>query len=84
MVRFTNKCTYLELVEPSRLVMDIGDDDAVVFRSTITLSEEGGKTRLTMGAKLPDRVTRDTKLKLGALESGQKSFAKLEAHIATM
>lgn len=81
---YQNKATYLELVEPSRLVMDLGDDDSVHFRVTITLNEEGDKTRITMGGKFPDRASRDAVLKFGALDGGQQSLAKLEALLATI
>jgi uncharacterized protein YndB with AHSA1/START domain len=77
---YPNLIKYVEVVPEERLVWDHGDFDAVQFRGQITLTDEGGKTRVALGVKLADRKGRDAVLKYG-LEGGQQTLAKLEAFL---
>jgi len=43
---YPNLCTYLEITEPARLVLDHGDWEQVLFRQAVLSDEEGEGTRL--------------------------------------
>jgi uncharacterized protein YndB with AHSA1/START domain len=74
---YPNEATYVEITPPERLVLDHGDGTHVLFRSTITLTEEGGGTRVTMAATFADRAVRDGVVPY-AIEGGKQSLRKLE------
>ena len=64
-----------------------GDDDveAVVFQTTVTFEDLGGKTRLTMRGVFPtiaerDRVTKE----YGAVEGATQTLDRLAGYLATM
>ncbi len=78
---YPNLVKYLEVLPEERLVFDHGDFESVHFRSRITLADEGGKTRITLGVVFGDRQARDAVLRFGAVEGGQQTLAKLEAFL---
>jgi uncharacterized protein YndB with AHSA1/START domain len=62
-VDYQNKITYLEVVEPERLVYKHGGDEdcePVNFQVTVTFEDQGGKTRLTMRMVFPSPEERDS------------------------
>lgn len=77
---YPNEATYVELAAPERLVLDHGDGKAVLFRSTITLTEEAGGTRVTMSATFAGRAVRDGVVPY-AIEGGKSSLRKLEQQL---
>lgn len=81
---YPNEVTYLEIQEPERLVYDHGDDKSVRFRGMITLTEEDGKTRISLGVKFPSREARDAVLRFGVVEGGQQTLHKLDVYLQTM
>ncbi len=87
-----NAITYLEVVEPERLVFRDGaaedanpDED---FGTVITLEDLGGtpaRTRLTMTSTFKDQTTRDFLIRaVGAVEGGKQTLQKLEDHLERM
>jgi uncharacterized protein YndB with AHSA1/START domain len=80
---YPNRVIYLELTPPSRMVFDHGDDESIHFQSTITLDEEAGGTRISLGARFPSREARDAVLKFGAIEGGRQTLAKLDAFLGS-
>jgi uncharacterized protein YndB with AHSA1/START domain len=82
---FDNKITYIEVVEPERIVYDHGDGEDVQFRSTVTFEAQGMQTLLIMRAVFPtveerDRVVRE----YGAVEGGNQTVDRLEQHLAVL
>jgi uncharacterized protein YndB with AHSA1/START domain len=80
---YPNLITYLEIVPEERLVYDHGDFDAVHFRGHLSLTDEEGKTRVSLGLKFGDRQGRDAVVKFGAIDGGRQTLAKLEAFLRT-
>ena len=79
---------YREIVPPERLVyteifepMDDGGDGSVV---TQILTEEGGKTRLTVTARYPTRQVRDFVLGTGMERGAAISYDRLEEVAASL
>ena len=62
---YPNLITYLEVVAPSRLVMDHGDFDRVHFHVETDLVDEGGKTRLVTRMRFPAKAVRDQTMTYG-------------------
>lgn len=81
---YPNKSTYIELKAPERMVYDCGDFERVHFRGVVTLEELGpGKTLVTLGIVCATKEFRDGALGY-AIEGGQQTLAKLDAHVAGM
>jgi uncharacterized protein YndB with AHSA1/START domain len=81
---YKNRCNYIEVVKPERLVYDhLGDGDKVHFRATITFEDLNGKTKLTMRSVFPTAEDRDLVVKqYGAIEGGNQTLARLDEHLA--
>ena len=77
---YPNKCTYLEIMAPERLVYDHGDWETVHFRQTVTLEEVGAKTLVTTKLDFPSREIRDSVVGF-AIEGGRQTLAKLVASL---
>jgi uncharacterized protein YndB with AHSA1/START domain len=78
---YQNKCVYVEVAPPERLVYD--HVSGPVFRTTATFDDEGGKTRLTVrmvfeSAALRDKVARE----YGAVEGLQQTIDRLGDELA--
>src|ERR1700674_5570365 len=84
-VDYQNKIVYLEIVKPERLVYDHGDEaDAGRFRVTVTFTEQGGKTKLTMRSIFKSAAERDEVVKkYHAIEGGNQTLDRLAEHLAT-
>ena len=84
-----NAITYLEVVEPERLVFRHGaaedENTGEDFGTVITLEDVGGtpaRTRLTMTSTFKDRATRDFLIRtVGAVEGGKQTLQKLADHL---
>ena len=85
---FPNLMTYIEVVEPERLVYDHGDgsaDDPYGFRQTVTFTERDGKTEVTMHLVFATAEARDHAVEqFGAIEGGQQTLARLSEYVAAM
>lgn len=83
---YQNKITYVEIVKPEKLVYLLGGGDGDLedasFQTTVTFTEEDGKTTVTMRALFPTAEQRDLVIKeYGALEGGKQHLARLEGHL---
>jgi uncharacterized protein YndB with AHSA1/START domain len=81
---FTNKVVFLEIVKPERLVYDHGadDDQGPHFRVTVTFTERGQKTELTMRSIFPSAEAREKVIKFGAIEGGKQTLDRFEEWLA--
>jgi uncharacterized protein YndB with AHSA1/START domain len=86
---YENKITYIEVVEPERLVYahggGIDDLEPVSFHMTVTFVERNGQTELTMRAVFPtaeerDRVARE----YGAVEGAVQHLGRLAEYLQTV
>jgi uncharacterized protein YndB with AHSA1/START domain len=81
--RFINRMTFLEIVRPSRLVLDVGsdiDDDPHQFRVTVTFDDQSdGKSVLTMRQLHVSPEWRAQAIGFGAVELGLQTLDKLAA-----
>ena len=81
--RFINRMTFLEIIRPSRLVLDLGsdvEDDHHQFRVTITLDDQSdGKSVLTMRQLHVSPERRVEAIGFGAVELGLQTLDKLAA-----
>src|SRR4051812_23002306 len=91
-VDYQNKITYVEVVEPQRLVYrhgggdgggdgrDVGPGD---FEVTVTFEDLGGRTRLNMRMVFPSAAARDHVIKTyGALEGLTQTIGRLGEQLA--
>jgi uncharacterized protein YndB with AHSA1/START domain len=83
---YQNRIRYTEIVERERIVIehdDGSDVPKISFHNTVTFTESGGKTTVTMRAVLPTAAERDRVIKdHGAVEGGQQTLARLDAFVA--
>jgi uncharacterized protein YndB with AHSA1/START domain len=80
---YPNKITYREVVRPERLAYIHGDDvDADQFRTVVTFSEDGERTRVRMVATFPSVAIRDElAARVGAVEGGAQHLDNAAAYI---
>jgi uncharacterized protein YndB with AHSA1/START domain len=86
-VDYDNRMDFLEVVKPEKLVYLYGSrqDDPDQFHVTVTFAEERGKTRLTMRSLCKTAAARDKEVKEhGAIEGGNQTVDRLEAHLVQM
>jgi len=84
---YPNRIDYIEVARPERIVCWHGDDggDFPRFHQTFTFTEESGRTRVTMRALWETvEACRMVKEQYGAVEGGQQTLARLDAHLAAM
>jgi uncharacterized protein YndB with AHSA1/START domain len=83
---YENKITYVEVVEPERLVYKHGGDvdtEPVNFTVTATFEDVGGKTKLTMRMVFPSAKARDFVVKnYGAVQGLDQTIGRLEEKLA--
>jgi len=74
---------YREISRPDRLITAHSGhgSDEVLFETTVTFVEQAGKTRLTMRLLMSNAAAAAEARKFGAVELGQETLAKLEAHL---
>jgi uncharacterized protein YndB with AHSA1/START domain len=87
-VDYENNITFLEVVEPQRLVYEHGgggEVEPVSFRVTVTLEPEGTRTRLNMRMVFPTKEARDfTADKYGAVEGLHQTLGRLEEKLGAI
>ena len=85
--RYTNRMVFRRIEEPSLIEFDHGadkDDDAGMFRVTVTFDQQGdGKTVITLRQLHPTRAQRDAVIGFGAVEFGYQTLDKLARHAET-
>ncbi|HUC48418.1 MAG TPA: SRPBCC family protein [Xanthobacteraceae bacterium] len=83
---YQNRVTFDEIVRPERIVYHHGggdDVELVLFTTTITLEDLGGKTRLTWRGDFPTAAERDRVIKdYGADKGLVENLARLAAFVA--
>ena len=78
---YKNEIVYVEVVKPERLVYDHVSGPR--FHVTVTLTEEGNKTRLNMQMLFESAAEREnTVKKFGAVEGLNQTLGKLQEHLA--
>lgn len=86
--RWPNRMTFLQMKAPELLVFDHGtdsDDDPGKFRVTITFdAQSNGKTVVTLRQLHPTKAQREAGIAFGAVELGNTTMDKLEAHLRTL
>lgn len=84
---YPNKVIFKELVQPERIVYvhaEDGTGEPQHFESVVTFDDLGnGKTRVTMRVLFVTKEEYD-KVKGYAVEGGNQTLGRLEAHVATM
>jgi uncharacterized protein YndB with AHSA1/START domain len=85
-VNYPNKITYLEIAKPKRLVYDHQDEGQPgYFRTTVTFTEEGLKTRLTMRALFQSAEEREAAVKkYNAVEGAYQTLDRLGGQLGKM
>ncbi|MFI5017996.1 MAG: SRPBCC family protein [Dongiales bacterium] len=83
---WANEILYREVVKPERLVYDHGEPGKpALFKVWVTFAEEAGKTRLTMRSLFETAAARDFVIReVKAIEGGNQTLDRLEAHLAGM
>jgi uncharacterized protein YndB with AHSA1/START domain len=83
---YQNKVTYLEVVEPERLVYTLGggdDVEPVSHHVTVTFADLGGKTRIDMRMVFASAEARTHVIETyGAFEGLKQHLGRLEAYLA--
>ncbi|HVX52001.1 MAG TPA: SRPBCC domain-containing protein [Chitinophagaceae bacterium] len=85
-VSFPNLIKYIEVVRPEKLVYLHGsgvEDDPGEFEVTVTFTDVGGKTRLTLRSLFKTAEARDFVIReFGAVERGNETVTHLEEYLA--
>lgn len=88
---YENCIDYLEIIEPARIVYQLGGDveeNSISFRSEVTFEQVGegnGQTRITLRSIFPTPESRDFVINhYGAVEGGKQHLANLEDYVSTM
>ncbi len=84
---YPNKIVYDEIVKPTRLVYTHGDDDGVEsepFQVTVTFTERGNKTELTMQMRFVSAAELERVKQYGAVEGAHSTLDRLEQKLAEM
>jgi len=84
---YPNWVQWLEIVPLERLVYrqgeKAGDPDA--FHATVTLVDEGGKTRITLRGLFKTKAQRDEAVKkCGAIEGARETLERLAAYTSSL
>jgi len=89
-VDYPNKVVYIEVVNPERLVYEHGSDVADLkddphhFHVTITFAPQDDKTLITLRSLFNSAEHREAAKQFGAVEGGQQTLARLDAHLKTL
>ncbi|MGB7281032.1 MAG: SRPBCC family protein [Candidatus Acidiferrum sp.] len=83
---YKNKISYIEVLRPERLVYKHEGrekDEAVKFQSTVTFTEQGNKTNVTLRMVFATAAVRAFVIeKHGAIEGGKQTLERLAQHLA--
>lgn len=83
---YPNEIRYLEVVEPERLVYEHStgvEGDPNMFHVTVTFTDRGATTELTMRSIFPSSEVRDEVVKAGAVEGANQTLDRLSEFLAT-
>lgn len=88
-VDYPNLITFIEVVNPEKLLFTHGDDidnDPNAFTTTVTFKELGpDKTEITMRQVFNTKEQRDMLVEqFGVIEGGKQTMDKLEQYLATL
>lgn len=87
-VDYRNRIVFIEVVRPERLVYKHDPEkgsEPVSFHVTVTFTEQGGCTQLTMRMLFPSPAVRDhVAQKYGAIEGAEQTLARLAEQLGTM
>ena len=81
------KVQFIELDKPTRLVYDYGADGANApdpVRTTVTLEEEDGKTKVTLHLLFATAVERKQAVKYGGIVGAMQALENLADYVATV
>jgi uncharacterized protein YndB with AHSA1/START domain len=81
---YPNRIIYEELKEPERMVYmhdNDSDNDPGHFRTTITLEDEKGETKITLRMLCKSSAMKKHIEEHGAIEGGKQTLARLEAYV---
>jgi uncharacterized protein YndB with AHSA1/START domain len=77
--------TYREVVPPERVVhTESWGPEWPATLNTLTLTESGGQTTMTLTILYPSREARDAALQTGMKDGMEQTFANLDALLGTM
>jgi uncharacterized protein YndB with AHSA1/START domain len=78
---YPNRSIFLDIQEPARIVLE--HESPHVFRMTITLAEEGGKTRIGWRMLFESQALRDQVASV-CVPANEQNFDRLQAELAGM
>ncbi len=79
---WVSKADYIEVVRPERLIYMLGDEDEG-FHVTVTFTEQGDKTLLSMRMLFSTAEEREQKVAFGAIPLGEETLDKFGEFLAT-
>lgn len=80
---YVNLIKYREVVRNERIVYDHGGaPDHADFLATITFTDEGGKTRVTLQSLFTTSARRQAAVEFGAVQGGEQTLARLGDRLA--
>ncbi len=85
--QYAFKVTFVEIDRPARLVYDYGTDgadDSEPVRTSVTLAEENGKTRVTLQLAFATAAAREEATQYGAAAGAQQALRSLADYLATV
>jgi len=85
-MNFENRIVFLEVVPPQRLVYEHGSSEGDPdFRTTVTFTEDGPRTRITFRMLFPTAAARDYVAKeFGAIDGGKQTLDRLAAYLVDL
>jgi uncharacterized protein YndB with AHSA1/START domain len=82
---YPNRVRYTEVRVPELLAYDHdggdADDGSHAFKAVITFEPDDGKTRVTLRLICASKEQREMMAKFGAIEGGNQTLSRLEAHL---
>lgn len=81
---YDNHIEYREVVRPERLVLLHGSvaDDPDAFDATVTFTDQGARTQVTMRMVFKTKEQRDQNIGIGAVELGNQTLGRLAEYVA--
>ena len=81
---YPNYVQYTEIMAPELIRYDHGTDAAnpFMFKAVITLTEESGKTRVSLRLIIADAAQREGFIAFGAVEGGYQNLSRLDAFLS--
>lgn len=83
---FPNLIEYMEITPPERIVFRHGSaaEDPDAFMSTVSLTERGEATEVTLHSVFNTKAQRDEVVeRFGAVEGAEQTLGRLAAHVST-